>query len=94
MDTPKRIRWQLRKESPKSAFDYPLQPSKTVSQNLQDLLQGLEKSQIITIISQLVEGDETLQNAVTALLPRPVSYSNLDVVKRFTDFIVSREGRL
>lgn len=63
--TPKRIRWQLSKENSS--------PSKTntVSQLLPDLLQALEKEQLISIISNLVSANPNLENSITELLPRP-----------------------
>lgn len=65
--TPKRIRWQLSKESPKNTVSEPL----AVTQGLGDLLGGLEKDQLVTIITRLVADSPDLHSRVAAMLPRP-----------------------
>lgn len=90
-ETPsRRIRWLLRKESPLSPVFRDRED--TVSQNLKDVLNGLEKAQLQNIILQLVENNEALQNQVSALLPRPViSGITPDLSKRLTDTSIARK---
>ncbi|KAI8905009.1 Cut8 six-helix bundle-domain-containing protein [Gorgonomyces haynaldii] len=62
-ETPKRIRWQLTKETPS--------PTPAASQSLGDVLQTLEKQQLIDIINALVNAEPQLQGHIATLLPRP-----------------------
>ena len=49
----------------------PARPLVVVQQQLCDLLQGLEKSEIIRIITRLTQDDQNLEDRITQLLPRP-----------------------
>ena len=65
--TPKRVRWQLSKESPTSS---PNKVPEAATQQLGDLLQGLEKEQLVAILTTLAK-DNNLEQNITQLLPRP-----------------------
>jgi Cut8, nuclear proteasome tether protein len=76
-ETPKRIKWQLVKKSTAS----PPKQSFVVQQQLGDLLQAVEKDELIRIITSLTANDSSLEDRVASLLPRPTLKLTLQILQ-------------
>ena len=77
VETPKRVKWQLQKKPVDSSPPRPF----IVQQQLQDLLQAVEKDELIRIITTLTQGDTALEEKVASLLPRPTLSLTLSILK-------------
>jgi hypothetical protein len=83
--TPKRIRWNLVKELEQSessaSFSSPPRPAVVAQQQLGDLLQGVDKEELIRIITTLTSQDPSLEEKVALLLPRPTLTLTLGILE-------------
>ena len=59
----------------------PVRPITFVQQQLGDLLQGIDKSEIIKIIVTLSSTDQELEDRITQLLPRPTLEITLGILQ-------------
>lgn len=76
--TPKRIRFQLSKQQESSTS--PPRSFQAAQQQLPDLLSGLDQKSLIVLLLELVGSDQSLEDRIVKLLPRPTLSSTISIL--------------